>query len=70
MQKGTVIQLILYPIPFGKHLNGFIYQHDNDPKHTAKTVKAYQMEKYTVELYQCWICLLKARIAPLLKENK
>lgn len=33
--------LIHHAIPFGKHLigNGFIFQPNNDPKHTAYTVK-------------------------------
>ena len=39
--------LINLAIPSGKCLigNGFIFQHDNDPKHTANAVKSYLEKK-------------------------
>ena len=39
--------LIHHAFPSGKSLigNGFIFQHDNNPKHTAKAVKSYFREK-------------------------
>ena len=42
--------LIHHAIPSGKHLigNGFIFQHDNDPKHTANPVKSY-LERKTAD---------------------
>ena len=42
--------LIHHAIPSGKRLieNGFIFQHDNDPKHTANAVKSY-LERKTAD---------------------
>ena len=42
--------LIHHAIPTGKRLigNGFIFQHDNDPKHTANAVKSY-LERKTAD---------------------
>ena len=39
--------LIHHAVPSGKRLigNGFIFQHDNDPKHTSNVVKAYLQKK-------------------------
>ena len=45
------VQVLLhYAIPSGKRLtgNGFIYQHDNDPTHTANAVKSY-LERKTAD---------------------
>ena len=47
MLKQTGFKLIHHAIPSGKRLigNGYIFQHDNDPKHTANTVKSYLERK-------------------------
>ena len=39
--------LIHHAVPVGKALigNNFVFQHDNDPKHTARVIKKYQENK-------------------------
>lgn len=53
---------------FWKYLinSSFIFQHDNDPKNTANTVKTYWIEKYTIEHHQSLTGPLKS--STLLKQ--
>ena len=50
MLKSTDRFLIHHAIPSGQRLigNGFVCQHDNDPKHTANAVKSY-LERKTAD---------------------
>lgn len=53
---------------FWKYLinSSLIFQHDNDPKNTANTVKTYWIEKYTIEHHQSLTGPLKS--STLLKQ--
>lgn len=50
--------MIHQAVPSGRGLisNGFIFQHNSDPKHTANAVKAW-IENHAVGHYQIWILL-------------
>lgn len=59
--------------PSPKHLihNGYIFQQDNDPKHTASTAKWYldrKKKKNTIEHPETWIGLPRAHASTLLKQ--